>query len=481
MDFPIIAAIFACGVVGMIIMIIVISIKFSHKVKAERASKAASVTLSPIAEAIRKRYTALYGMADIVGKYSERIAIRNMAISDNMTMSDLCEALRQTDRITEALLRAEEKAPAVLSDGDYNAAREKICRAEKILLLSVLAYNSGVGNMELWTGEGAESELFSEKITASYSGVESYYRDCAENYRTDSLPPDFDGEEYAARIKKTRALKRGLRIALAAADVIIAALLLTALPTEVAIPIIVMLLLLTGVGLVFIAIIGISAGKDRGDIFSEYYAKRFIQNVYYEADCQGTSELRELVESVDMHFEDDMDSISGGAHIKGRYRGIDVEWGDFDLGEKHRDSDGHTSISHFFTGQYILLDPRKSFPANMLIYGRDRSVPLGENLTENGEFNEMYTSEDSFSLRRLDDLTLNTLVAIGAHTTRGDKGPARIACLPDGRLLIASDSEHNLILDAKSAKAQPEEINKAVNDYFCYVCGIIDRLLIGLE
>lgn len=289
----------------------------------------------------------------------------------------------------------------------------------------------------------------------------------------ESLPYGFDEEKYIQDLGRRKTYLKIIGGALIAA--VIAAVILGC-PA---------LLALIAAGALFaLAACFVKGGKNSEvrnapKLFTEHIADGYFDNMELQLKQGRYPKVCGMAVSVDMHFRRMPDNAFCTSHFVGEYRGVSVEWCDLSLTYRANSDDSENVMD----GQYIICDFRRRFPAQVILSDKSRvSSAKRQSTGECPEFDEMYayTASDGAAARRfLSPAVAGAILSAGMYSKIMGGRPAHISFSPNGRVIIAADNFKRIFLT--NERPRPDALMNIVNNYFSYVCGIIDRLLLGLK
>ena len=190
-----------------------------------------------------------------------------------------------------------------------------------------------------------------------------------------------------------------------------------------------------------------------------------------------------LIQSVGMPFPFEFDEVLGSDHIRGRYRGVDVEFSDITLDRvtetTSTDENGNSETKEIrrthFRGQWIILDLHRELSADLSIFEGGRKKK-GQVETENEAFNEKFgitceNEHDAFYI-----LTPHLMDHIMTLDERAG-GNTYMRFLKDGKVHVAVSSGRDHFELEMLNIANVDALRSRFRGELAYVTALVDELL----
>ena len=84
-------------------------------------------------------------------------------------------------------------------------------------------------------------------------------------------------------------------------------------------------------------------------------------------------------------------------HISAKYKGIGIEAADVNIQEEHTDSEGHTSYTTIFSGQWFIFDFNKAFKADLQVVDKHFGNAKRGGLFSKKKFNKVELEDIEFN------------------------------------------------------------------------------------
>lgn len=181
---------------------------------------------------------------------------------------------------------------------------------------------------------------------------------------------------------------------------------------------------------------------------------------------------------------DNWDRYSGSDFVRGKYRGLNIQYSDIHLEREETDidADGSTSTHYVtvFQGQWMICDFGKQLPARLLVREKSRSQlfrPKSDIETENAAFNKKYqiSSQDGHTVFYV--LTPHFMEYI-MQASELAAAPTSL-CFEGSQVHIAIDSRHDSLELNRVRLDSLDNIRDRFRSEIKYVTDIVDLLLLN--
>jgi protein-S-isoprenylcysteine O-methyltransferase Ste14 len=174
---------------------------------------------------------------------------------------------------------------------------------------------------------------------------------------------------------------------------------------------------------------------------------------------------------------DDWDRCSGSDHIKGKYKGHEIEISDVDLSESYTDKDGETQYRTKFRGQWLKCKLDKTLPAALRLREWVENSKLKSNAeTESAAFNSKYQilADDPHTMfyvltPHFMEYIVNADIQANART---------FFCFAGDTVHVALKSGYDLF-EARGANKDLNAERQRIRNELKYVTDILDELLLN--
>ena len=242
-----------------------------------------------------------------------------------------------------------------------------------------------------------------------------------------------------------------------------------------------LLFLLYGVFMMIIISSIITIGKTSKSVnkFTDLYKEKIVSNVFKKIfdDVEyipGKGIEEKILEDTQLIYTGDR--YYSNDYIKGKYKNINFEFSDVHISEKHEDSDGDTTYTTIFSGQWMIFDFNKSFKSKLSIatkyfgiVNHVRNVEL-----EDIDFNKNFSvwaehEEDAFYL-----LTPNYMEKI--KRLKDDIKSNFSLCFVNNKLYIGLDNSKDLFEPNMKINIDIKKEEEKIKDEIKIMTKFIDDL-----
>ena len=178
------------------------------------------------------------------------------------------------------------------------------------------------------------------------------------------------------------------------------------------------------------------------------------------------------------------DSYTTEDYVSGKYKDIKFSSADINIQEQHTDSDGNTTYTTIFKGQWMIFDFNKTFKSDLLLYERGIAIARrGHRKNENNfekvemediSFNKNFTVYARNSLEAFYLLTPNTMEKI--KKLKESLSGGLIFCFHNNELHIGLNNYKDLYEGNMFRKLDIDKEIELVNEQMKIITNFIDIL-----